>query len=358
MSKKLLFIMLSIFVMTAGLTAQTDPGTDNLDHHWSFDDGSTTDTGTVGGVDGVLMGNCAVVDGSLVLTDPADPADYVIPSAGTGEAWMELDGASLAILVLDEMTMTGWYTSEEGANTSFHMLCYFGDSNENGVGNDGLFYSPARQDDKSRIAISCGEPAQPWTAETGVDGPEIDDGVLHHFAGVFTAVDVSYYLDGVLQGDSPVPMADNNTLYGISTNYAWLGRGGYTGDWSWQGSIHDFRIYSRGLTDDEVLFLALQDPFATSVDAIEAPAEFALSQNYPNPFNPTTDIAYSVRQTGQVTLTVFDVLGRTVGTLVNETLNPGEYVATFNAHQLSGGVYYYQLKSSSGVITKKMVLMK
>jgi hypothetical protein len=356
MSKKLLFIMLSIFVMTAWLNAQTDPGTDNLDHHWTFNDGTTTDTGTIGGVDGVLMGNCAIVDGSLVCTDPEDPADAVVPNAGTGEAWMELDGAALAVLIYDELTIAGWYTSEEGANTGFHMLCYFGDSNANGVGSDGLFYSPSRGDDKSRIAISCGEAATPWTAETGSDGPEIDDGVLHHFAGVFTAVDVSYYLDGVLQATTP--MAAQNSLYSISSNYAWLGRGGYTADPSWQGSIHDFSMYSRGLTENEVLFLALQDPFATGVDEVGAPADFALSQNYPNPFNPATDIAYSVRQTGQVTLTVFDVLGKTVATLINETLNPGDYVATFDAHQLSGGVYYYQLKSSSGVITKKMVLMK
>ena len=357
MLKKCLFITLSIFVLTVGLTAQVDPGTDNLDHHWSFNDGTTTDTGTIGGVAGVLNGNCEIVDGSLVLTNPGDPADASVPSdESTGTAWMDLDAAAIAVLIYDEFSMVAWFTPEEAANTGFHMLAYFGDSNENGVGADGLFYSPARGDDVSRVAISCGEASQPWTAETGANGPEIDDGVLHHFAGVFTAVDVSYYLDGVLQATTP--MDPQNSLYSISSNFAWLGRGGYSADPSWQGSIHDFRIYSKGLTEEEVLFLSLQDPFATGVDEVEAPADFALSQNYPNPFNPTTDIAYSVRQTGQVTLTVYDVLGKTVATLVNETLNPGDYVATFNAHQLSGGVYYYQLKSSSDVITKKMVLMK
>lgn len=91
------------------------------------------------------------------------------------------------------------------------------------------------------------------------------------------------------------------------------------------------------------------------------PAGFSLSQNYPNPFNPTTLITYNVPAVGTpyiVSLKVFDVLGREVATLVNETKSAGTYNATFNASKFASGVYFYQLKAGNILQTKKMILMK
>jgi hypothetical protein len=99
----------------------------------------------------------------------------------------------------------------------------------------------------------------------------------------------------------------------------------------------------------------------TAVDKSEAtalPGEYGLAQNYPNPFNPTTEISYSLKQREQVKLTVFDVLGREVATLVDGFQNPGKHDITFNAQGLTSGVYYYQLRTVTGTLTKKMVLMK
>ncbi|MDX2128523.1 MAG: FG-GAP-like repeat-containing protein [Chloroherpetonaceae bacterium] len=88
------------------------------------------------------------------------------------------------------------------------------------------------------------------------------------------------------------------------------------------------------------------------------PTEFALEQNFPNPFNPNTVIAYQLPQSGQVTLKVYDVLGREVTTLVNEPKEAGKYQVNFNAAKLASGVYFYQLKSGNFVQTKKMMLVK
>ena len=91
--------------------------------------------------------------------------------------------------------------------------------------------------------------------------------------------------------------------------------------------------------------------------------KFSLSQNYPNPFNPVTKIKYSIpqnvrRKTGNVSLKIYDVLGREVATLVNEEKPAGEYEVEFNGTALPSGIYFYQLRAGDFVETKKMVLIK
>ena len=88
------------------------------------------------------------------------------------------------------------------------------------------------------------------------------------------------------------------------------------------------------------------------------PTHFALEQNYPNPFNPSTQIKFLVPARSNVTLTVFDALGRNIRTLLNQQLDAGEYVTTFDAAGLSSGIYYYVLRSGSSVETRKMVLIR
>jgi hypothetical protein len=85
---------------------------------------------------------------------------------------------------------------------------------------------------------------------------------------------------------------------------------------------------------------------------------FKLSQNYPNPFNPTTIISYQLPVSSQITLKVYDVLGREVATLVNERKAAGSYEATFDAGKLASGVYLYKLQAGEFVSTKKMLLVK
>ena len=80
--------------------------------------------------------------------------------------------------------------------------------------------------------------------------------------------------------------------------------------------------------------------------------------NYPNPFNPTTNIKFSVPETGHVTLKIYNIMGQEVVTLINTNMNAGSYLATFDAKGLSSGTYSYILKSGSHSVTGKMLLMK
>lgn len=90
----------------------------------------------------------------------------------------------------------------------------------------------------------------------------------------------------------------------------------------------------------------------------EAPAQFELKQNFPNPFNPNTTIKFSIAKKGEVSLVIFDALGRKVSELANGVMNAGDYSFDFNAEKLSSGVYFYRLSTEGFQSTKKMLLVK
>lgn len=92
------------------------------------------------------------------------------------------------------------------------------------------------------------------------------------------------------------------------------------------------------------------------------PSEFSLEQNYPNPFNPVTNIKFSVpntgRNTGKVSLVLFDVSGKEIAKIFEQEFSPGNYSVDFDGSALASGVYFYSLKAGTFTISKKMVLVK
>ena len=88
------------------------------------------------------------------------------------------------------------------------------------------------------------------------------------------------------------------------------------------------------------------------------PDAVALNQNYPNPFNPTTQITYELPQQTDVRLTVYDMVGRQVATLVNETVQAGVHNVNFDASSLSSGVYIYRLQTGSTTLSRKLTVIK
>lgn len=86
--------------------------------------------------------------------------------------------------------------------------------------------------------------------------------------------------------------------------------------------------------------------------------DFILNQNYLNPFNPSTNISYSIKEEGLVTLKAYDILGKEIATLVNENKPAGNYEVEFNASQLPSGMYIYKIQSGQFSDVKKMLLTK
>ena len=91
---------------------------------------------------------------------------------------------------------------------------------------------------------------------------------------------------------------------------------------------------------------------------VEPVAVFKLRQNYPNPFNPSTTIKYELPRASQVSLKVYDILGREVSVLVNEKKDAGAYEVKFNGSNLASGMYFYRLRAGDYVAVKKLLLMK
>jgi hypothetical protein len=167
----------------------------------------------------------------------------------------------------------------------------------------------------------------------------------------------------------------------VDENVGWVGASGggiaYTtnGGNTWQYTViagPSTYFYSFKALDDSTAWVvgtegaimkySCQTPSdIANVDPI--PQRFALAQNYPNPFNATTTIEFSLEKAGEVTLSIYDILGRQVKTLYNGTLTAGSHSLIWNGTNESGktvtsGVYFYRLENSEGSITKRMVMLK
>ncbi len=108
----------------------------------------------------------------------------------------------------------------------------------------------------------------------------------------------------------------------------------------------------------DIFIAAVPLTFVGVEEEISANYNFTLDQNFPNPFNPTTTIKYSVPESGFVTLKVYDVLGKEVATLVNESVTAGSHSVNFDAASLASGMYIYKMQAGNFQNVKKMMLMK
>lgn len=90
----------------------------------------------------------------------------------------------------------------------------------------------------------------------------------------------------------------------------------------------------------------------------EVPSSYSLMQNYPNPFNPVTKINFSLIKSGYINLTIFDINGKEIASLINQNLNLGTYSYDFDGSMLNSGVYFYRLTVNNYTETKKMILIK
>jgi hypothetical protein len=145
---------------------------------------------------------------------------------------------------------------------------------------------------------------------------------------------ISYVATKVIQFTYTAPSsAGSDTLYGTINR-------GYSGRWYWAPNKGMVVKLASGIINSEV------------------PVNYYLTQNFPNPFNPVTQINYGIMKSSNVKISVYDLLGKEVSTLVNEFQTAGNYSASFNASNFSSGVYFYKIETSDFSEMKKMSLIK
>jgi len=125
-------------------------------------------------------------------------------------------------------------------------------------------------------------------------------------------------------------------------NYWWRVKALNSAGWGDYSEVRTFSTLFVGIDDGES----------------QIPTKFSLEQNYPNPFNPATTIAYSIPKESQVSLKIYDVMGREVVEVVNGRQSAGSYNVEFDASSLASGTYLYKLTAGEFISVKKMVLLK
>lgn len=229
----------------------------------------------------------------------------------------------------------------------------------NGIGN--AYPTPVVSKDGKDVTVIYQAPEY----ENGVLQIYNGDGTESNFECYYTDIVLSHIgqIDGLMKLGEPhqsevFPSAyDVIEVYESQTN---LGK-----SWTWYfmymvDAVPGVSIFGENSVDEnsywkyEWFGQALTDVNENEI----IPNKFALLQNYLNPFNPTTTIQFSIPGSQFATLKVYDILGREVKTLVNETKPPGTYEVKFDGSDLSSGTYFYRLTSGNFTQTKKMLLVK
>ncbi len=213
-----------------------------LTHSYTFEDGTANDE--VGGAHGTIVGGTIL--GGIYTAD--EEGEYI-----------ELPASDIKINQYPEITLELFITAGDNVNGNNVMTSYFG----NTTGDYGTNYYFTSH--KSRAAISCNNTGEPWNAETGVTGTTIDDGNKHHFVSTLTNDSISWYVDGTFIGKEV--LSEDNKIYNLSTDFAYLCKSGYVNDKTWLGSIHEFNIYSGQMDSEKIKARADSFTFEYSHDA-------------------------------------------------------------------------------------------
>jgi len=352
----------------ADSNAQSDPGTENLTHLWTFQDGTANDE--VGSAHGEFNGNNILIEAGDLITIPS--ADFDPPR---GDSWLDLPGDLIDIASYTEVSVAAWFTPDT-LNTQWNTLWFFGnDGNGAGVGSDGFCFQPARGDNRARVWISCGNPSAPYNVEDAVndtndselgDFTEYNDGQLHHVVCLInseaTQGILKMYHNGVFLGEDTLvtdeAASKDNRIENISPLFARFAHSTYSADYCWTGALHEIAIYNKALSDDEILFLFDKGVVSVENDNAQLPKAFSLLQNYPNPFNPGTRISFDLPKESRVQIKVYDMLGKEIALILDEVKPAGKHNIAFDGTNISSGIYLYRMEAGNQVLSRKMVLLK
>ena len=206
-----------------------------LAHSYTFIDGTAKDV--IGNANGMLHGDGYIKEGVYY-------ADVL-------NSYISFPGDSIQINTYPSLTLELFTLDTDSINPNLNtMITYLGAHND-WTGVDGIFFSAKDASNKCRAAVSCLNYIEPWTTETGVEGPIIgEDGEEHHVVVTMDNDSLMLYVDGTFISASQ--LSDANKVYNLSNDVAYLFKSGYSSDNTWLGAIYEYNIY-KGVMDKETV---------------------------------------------------------------------------------------------------------
>jgi hypothetical protein len=247
-----------------------------------------------------------------------------------------------------------WYDIELDYDYAYVQLSTDGSSFINLEGNITTNYNPNGSNQGNGITGNSG-------------GWVLAEFPLDDYNGQSALLRMRYVTDGWITEEGfyadefyPVEIFDEEVILSsdiVDTFYVVNGR--LPGDYYYQVRAKDAEDQWSVFSNREVAHVHPQ----TGIDDNQLPVSLSLNQNYPNPFNPQTAISFSIPQRELVELTIYNILGSKVRTLVSSEFEAGEHMVIFDSIDDHGstvapGIYFYRLKTGSDVLTRKMVLIK
>jgi hypothetical protein len=352
---KIFTLFTAVVLMTfASLSAQVDLDS-GLVASYPFNGDATDATGN--GNDGVVTAGYAGWGGGtpILTTDRFGAADKAYYFDGGGN--IEVDYST--IINPGSITLSWWIYMEERPNNDY-MISMQGWE---------CYKVNLQTENKVFGTVTAEDPDTPGSfivKDKDHDGVGLVDSTWYHLAVSFGGGHMKFYIDGVMVKDwDDVPNGNikdisadpHNLVFGQNKPTSeFTGAEGTTGEF-FKGKMDDIMIYNRVLTDAEVFVLA-----GSPVTSVEEPLvfneTFELFKTYPNPFSSSTTIEFTQKEQGFTSLKVFNAVGQEVASLISETLMPGNYQYTWDAGEMSDGVYFCRLSVDGYHQTKKLFLLK
>ena len=322
--------------------------------YWPFDEGSGSVTADVSG-----NGNDGAIwsDGVFWSTDTPSGRGYSLEF--TGKAGAVHIGNPAILEIVGDITLAAWIKTGPATESWQNIIVKgHGSSNEIVLRVDGNRSPRTTQ-------IWCGSYNGADHMVKSYDLYENQFNTWMHVVGVYSTEfqDWTLYINGDFIAEVP------DAVGAVTVERPWAigarasDTATYPSERHFEGFIDDVRIYNVPLYEEEVVALYQQGLADVRGQSTTVPANFALRQNYPNPFNPQTRIEYQVPQAAYVNISLYNIVGQLVATLVDEVKSPGEYSVSWNATDQNGlqvpsGMYIARMVSKNYSATRKLALLR
>jgi hypothetical protein len=303
------------------------------------------------------------------------------------EEFLYIPTSSL-IDALETFTVETWI-SHEGWGSE-HATIFNKPVSERISENPGSVYTLKRDGNSGRISFEITLENDQVISVTSRD--EIPANEWVHVTATFNGSELRLYLDGQEEDsrlvDAPLLQTNSSRLY-LGSRWS-----NSTNANRFNGSLDEFRLYERVLSKEQIQAHAAGeyhrlsyrellnnetwsaavttnngiDEGETLISEVrmiyldelggETPEETTMNQNYPNPFNPTTQIRFTISESQQVSLKIYNLAGQLVATLIDGSISAGTHQTTFSADHLASGIYFYRLITENEIITRQMTFLK